>query len=98
ITLDNASSNDTLCETVEMQHQLRKLSPWVAKENQIPCLEHAVNLANVAVMGHVTKLAVAETTSAIWEYDPTLPNNRILGDGLDVVSVLRTLNVKVRDS
>ena len=39
------------------------------------CLEHVVNLANVAVMGHITKIAVIENTNAIWEYDPELPNN-----------------------
>jgi hypothetical protein len=54
-----------------------------------------VNLANVAVMGHITKIAVIENTNAIWEYDPELPNNRVLGGSLDVVAALRTLVVKV---
>jgi hypothetical protein len=59
------------------------------------CLEHVVNLANVAVMGHITKIAVVENTNAIWEYDPELPGNRVLGGALDVVAALRTLVVKV---
>jgi hypothetical protein len=54
-----------------------------------------VNLANVAVMGHITKIAVVENTNAIWEYDPELTGNRVLGGSLDVVAALRTLVVKV---
>jgi hypothetical protein len=54
-----------------------------------------VNLANVAVMGHITKIAVVENTNAIWEYDPESPDNRVLGGALDVVAALRTLVVKV---
>ena len=36
-----------------------------------------------------------ETTSAIWEYDPTLSGNHVLGDSLDVVAAVRTLAIKV---
>lgn len=54
-----------------------------------------VNLANVAVMGHITKIAVVENSNAIWEYDPELTGNRVLGGSLDVVAALRTLVVKV---
>ena len=46
-------------------------------------------------MSHITKIAAVETTSAIWEYDPDLPNNRILGGSLDVIAAIRTLAVKV---
>jgi hypothetical protein len=57
-----------------------------------------VNLANVALMGHITKIAVVENTNAIWEYDPDLLGNRVLGGSLDVVAALRTLVVKVYSS
>jgi hypothetical protein len=60
------------------------------------CLAHIVNLGVVAVMGHITKIAAVETTTAIWEYDPDLPDNRILGGSLDVIAAIRTLAVKVR--
>ena len=60
------------------------------------CLEHVINLANVAVMGHITKIAVVENSNAIWEYDPELPGNRVLGGSLDVVAALRTLRVVVK--
>ena len=32
------------------------------------CLVHIVNLANIAMMGQITKIAAMGTTSAIWEY------------------------------
>jgi len=59
------------------------------------CLAHVVNLANVAVMAHITKMAAIENANAIWEYDPELPGNRMLGGSLDVVAAIRTLVVKV---
>jgi hypothetical protein len=46
-------------------------------------------------MSHITKLAVIETTNAIWEYDPSDPDNRVLGGGLDVIATIRTLAIKV---
>jgi hypothetical protein len=46
-------------------------------------------------MSHITKLAVVETTTAIWEYDPLLPNNRIVNGSLDSIAALRTLIIKV---
>jgi hypothetical protein len=50
-----------------------------------------VNLGNVAVMDQITKVAAVETTTAIWEYDPTLNDNRVLGGSLDVIAAIRTL-------
>lgn len=46
-------------------------------------------------MGRITQIAAIETTTAIWEYDPDLPNNRIMNGSLDAVAALRTLAVKV---
>ena len=54
-----------------------------------------MNLANVAVMDHITKIAAIENANAIWEYDPELPGNRMLEGSLDVVAAIRTLVVKV---
>lgn len=62
------------------------------------CLEHVVNLANVDIMSHITKVAVIETTNAIWDYDPEDPNNRVLGGGLDVIATIRMLAIKVCSS
>jgi hypothetical protein len=55
-----------------------------------------VNLANIDVMSHITKIAAVETSTAIWEYDPQLPANRVLGGSLDVIATVRTLAIKVR--
>ena len=35
---------------------------------------------------------------AIWEFDPTLSQNRVLGDSLDVVAAIRTLAIKIQAS
>jgi hypothetical protein len=50
------------------------------------CFAHVVNLANVAVMSHITRIAAVENATAIWEYDPASPDNRVLGGSLDVIA------------
>jgi hypothetical protein len=35
-TLDNTSSNNTFCDTIESQHRFRQLPTWRASENQLP--------------------------------------------------------------
>lgn len=62
----------------------------------ISCLGHVINLAEVAFMSHVTRIAAVETSTAIWEYDPDLPDNRVLHGSLDVIAAVRTLAIKVR--
>jgi hypothetical protein len=62
------------------------------------CLKHVVNLANVAMMGHITKIAAVENQSAIWEYDPNLPGNHVLGGSLNVISAIRTIAIKIQAS
>jgi hypothetical protein len=47
-------------------------------------------------MSHITKIAAVETSTAIWEYDPSLANNRVLGGSLDVIAAIRTVAIKVR--
>jgi hypothetical protein len=59
------------------------------------CFGHVVNIANIAVMSHITKIAAIETATAIWEYDPSLPDNRVLGGSLDVIASVRTVAIKV---
>lgn len=54
-----------------------------------------VNIANVAVMSHITRIAAVENATAIWEYDPALPGNRVLGGSLDVIASVRTIAIKV---
>ena len=61
------------------------------------CLAHVVNLGNVDVMAQITKLAAVENATAIWEYDPTKADNRVLGGSLDVIAAIRTLAIKVKN-
>jgi len=46
-------------------------------------------------MSHITKLATVANSTAIWEYDPERPDNRVLGGSLDVIAAIRTLAIKV---
>jgi hypothetical protein len=59
------------------------------------CLGHVINLANIDVMGHITKIAAVENAAAIWEYDPTHEDNHALGGSLDIIAAIRTLAIKV---
>jgi hypothetical protein len=59
------------------------------------CLAHVINLGVVDFMSHITKLAAIENATAIWEYDPSLQGNRVLGGSVDVISAIRTLVIKV---
>ena len=45
---------------------------------------------------HITKIAAVENATAIWEYDPTRDDNRVLGGSLDVIAAIRTLAIKVK--
>ncbi|KAH9048755.1 hypothetical protein EDB84DRAFT_1556597 [Lactarius hengduanensis] len=69
--LDNSSSSSNIiCKTVSKVHKRQKLEEWDHKKQQDMCLGHVINLANINVMGHITKIAAVETKTAIWEYDP----------------------------
>jgi len=67
----------------------------IATHTHYRCLEHVNNIAIVAVMGSITKIAAFETTQAIWEYNPILPDNCVLGGSLDAIAAIWTLAVKV---
>ena len=46
-------------------------------------------------MQNITKIVAVENATAIWEYDPTRPDNHVLGGSLDVIAAIRTLAIKV---
>ena len=54
-------------------------------------MAHIVQLGIEDFMSEVTKVGIIENKQAIWDYDPTLPENRIVCGGLDVIAVIRTL-------
>ena len=92
----NTSNNDTACNTVERLLHSCNIFNFDPFWQCLPCLAHVLNLAVVDIMAAITKIANVETTTAIWEFDPTLPNNCVLGNSLDVVAAIRTLAIKVR--
>ena len=49
-------------------------------------------------MSIITCIAHVETTTAIWEFDPSLPENKVLGNSLDIITVIRTLVIKIQAS
>ncbi len=109
--LDNMSKNDTTCKAIAEIHTRRGLCwnhkeqqlPYVSNSYWLfsgwwfsySCLAHVVNLGNVDVMKNITKIAVVENATAIWEYDPTRADNHVLRGSLDVVAAIRTLAIKV---
>jgi hypothetical protein len=46
-------------------------------------------------MAHITKIAAVETTTAIWEYDPSLPDNHVLNGSLDIIAAICMVAIKV---
>ena len=93
---DNTSNNDTACNTVKCllhSHNIFNFDPF---QQCLPCLAHVLNLAVVDIMAAITKIANVEMTTAIWEFNPTLPNNRVLSNSLDIVAAICTLAIKVR--
>jgi len=98
ITTDNTSNNDTTCAYIEQTLTSQQIYSFNADQHRLPCLTHVINLAITDFMSIVTKTAHIETTTAIWEFDPTLPQNWVLGNSLDVIVVIRTLAIKIQAS
>jgi len=67
----------------------------LASNTLCSCLGHVVNLAEVDMMTHITEVTAVETATTIWEYDPSLPDNRVLNGSLDVTAAIQTLTIKV---
>ena len=57
--------------------------------------EHIVNLANVGMMGYITKIAIVENATAIWKYNPDLYDNCVLGGLLNMIDAICTMTIKV---
>lgn len=95
VTADNTSNNDTACATIESVLHRQHIYSFDTHQHRLPCLAHVINLSVVAVMSVITRIANVETATAIWEFDPDDPNNRVLGNSLDVVAAVRTIAIKV---
>ena len=84
----------TLNTTATVNSQVVDLL-MASSDHQNSCLTHVVNLAEVDVMTHITKIAAVETSVATWEYDPSLPDNSVPESSLDVIMAVRTIVIKV---
>ncbi|KAG1726869.1 uncharacterized protein EDB91DRAFT_1061452, partial [Suillus paluster] len=98
ITADNASNNDTTCKTIKQILHRQHIYSFNAMEHCLLCLAHVLNLAIVVFMSDITWIDSIKTMVAIWEFDPTLFNNCLLGGLLDVVAAVRTLAIKVHST
>lgn len=98
LTADNATSNDKAADIMERLFHRRNIYSFSADSNRLACLAHVINLAITSVLSAVTKISNVDTTTNIWEFDPTLPQNRMVNDSLDVITTIRTLAIKMQCS
>lgn len=98
LTADNASSNDKAANVIEELLHRRHIYSFSADSHRLPCLAHVINLAITSVLSVVTKISSVETSTAIWEFDPSLPKNRVMNGSPDVVTTIRTLAIKIQCS
>ena len=92
------SNNDSMSTQVKMLLMRQHIHSFKSDKNRLPCLAHVLNLAIIDVMSVITHIATVETTSAIWEYDPSLANNRVMDNSVDVIAAVRTLAIKIQSS
>ena len=59
------------------------------------CIGHVVQLAIEDFMKAVTQVGLVESKQAMWDYDPKAAENRVLSGGLDVITAICTLAIKV---
>ena len=95
IIANNTSNNDTTCNYIKQALISQKIN---ANQHCLPCLTHIVNLAITEFMNVVMKITHVETTVAIWEFNPTLTQNQVLGSALDIVAVVQVLAIKIQAS
>ncbi|KAF8646283.1 hypothetical protein AX14_009089, partial [Amanita brunnescens Koide BX004] len=79
VTLNNTSVNGTICKTIAKIHKQQSLEAWDHMLNQCMCMAHVINLATMDVMSHITKTAVLENKTAIWEYGLAPPTASQMG-------------------
>ncbi|KAG6843319.1 hypothetical protein H0H87_005928 [Tephrocybe sp. NHM501043] len=81
------------CDNQDSVRELGSLGPGIQR-----CTEHVVQLAIQDVMSSLTKTAAIENATAIWEYNPDLPGNRVLNGRLDVIAAICTIAIKIQAS
>ena len=87
-----------MCNHMETTFHSNRIYCFSTKQNRLPCLAHVVNLAITDFMSIIIRIAHVKTTTAIWEFDPTLSQNRVLRNSLDVIAAIQTLAIKIQAS
>lgn len=87
-----------MCDYIETTLTSRHIYSFNTLQHCLPCLTHVINLAVTNFMSVITHITHVETTTAIWEFDPSLPENKVLGNSLDVITVIQTLVIKIQAS
>jgi hypothetical protein len=67
----------------------------VLTKQNFRCLVHVINLTIVDFMSILTNIGGIQTAAALWEFDPSEVENRVLGGSLDVICAIHTLAIKV---
>ncbi|RDX42608.1 hypothetical protein OH76DRAFT_1298542, partial [Lentinus brumalis] len=71
ITNDNAATNPAAAREVEGRLRRRGVvGTWKARESDLGCFGHIVQLGIEDFMGCATRKGVVESKEAIWNYDP----------------------------
>jgi hypothetical protein len=84
-----------VCSAIEHMLIRRSIYSFDPLERHLPCLAHVLNLAIVDFMSILTNIGAIEMSTAIWEFDPMLLANCVLGGSLDAISAIRTIAIKV---
>ena len=88
-----------MCDYIKTTLNSRRIYSFNTLQHHLPCLAHVINLVVTDFMSTITRIAhVEETTTAIWEFNPSLSENRVLGDSLNIVVAIQTLVIKIQAS
>ena len=94
----SCTSSDTACDNIEAILHDWHIYSFDLIQHCLPCLAHAINLAVLAMMLEITRVEHIATTNAIWEFDPTLPANWLIGNSINVITAICTLAIKIQAS
>lgn len=83
-----------MCNYIETTLNSHRIYLFNTLQHCLPCLAHVINLAVTDFMSTITWIA----TTTMWEFDPSLSENQVLGDSLDIVVAIRTLIIKIQAS
>lgn len=98
VIANNTSNNNTACDHIKQLLHHQHVYYFYPNKNCLSCLAHILNLTITAVMSILTCIATVETTTAIWEFNPMLAVNHVLGGCLDVVAAICIIAIKIQST